>query len=203
MTERARISATEVKRLRDLTGAGMMDCKKALMESGGDFDRAVEILRTKGLASAAKRQGRRASEGLIEAYVHGDGRVGVMVELNCETDFVARTADFKELAHEIALQVAAIPPRWVSRDEVPDDVVAAERKIYEEQARATGKPENVLQRIAEGKLDSFYKDTVLLEQAYVRDGSKTVGDLVTEVAARVGERVVVRRFVRYQLGAEA
>ena len=202
MTEPGAISAEMVKRLRDITGAGMMDCKKALQESGGDLDKAQEILRLKGLAGVERRAGRQASEGVIEAYIHGEGRVGVLVEVNCETDFVARTPDFRELAHEIALQVAAFPPRWITREEVPDDVVAAERKIYEEQAATAGKPENVRERIALGKLESFYKDTVLLEQAYIRDGSKTVRDLIQEVASKVGENVVVRRFTRFELGKD-
>jgi len=197
------IGAEDVKRLRDITGAGMMDCKRALVEAGGDLARAREILRTKGLASAAKKGGRSAREGVIESYIHPGGRVGVLVEVNCETDFVARTDEFRALPREIAMQVAARSPRWVSRDEVPEDVVASERKIYEEQAREGGKPERIIVKIVEGKLDSFFRDTVLLDQEYIRDDSKSVGDVVSEVAAKVGENVVVRRFTRYQLGEEA
>ncbi len=197
------IGAEDVKRLRDITGAGMMDCKRALVEAGGDLERAQEILRTKGLASAAKKGGRSAREGVIESYIHPGGRVGVLVEVNCETDFVARTDEFRALPREIAMQVAARSPRWVSRDEVPEDVVASERKIYEEQAREGGKPERIIDKIVEGKLDSFFRDTVLLDQEYIRDDSKSVGDVVSEVAAKVGENVVVRRFTRYQLGEEA
>ncbi len=197
------IGAEDVKRLRDITGAGMMDCKRALVEAGGDLARAQEILRTKGLASAAKKGGRSAREGVIESYIHPGGRVGVLVEVNCETDFVARTDEFRALPREIAMQVAARSPRWVSRDEVPEDVVASERKIYEEQAREGGKPERIIVKIVEGKLDSFFRDTVLLDQEYIRDDSKSVGDVVSEVAAKVGENVVVRRFTRYQLGEEA
>lgn len=203
MTDPVRVPADVVKRLRDETGAGMMDCKRALVESGGDLERARDILRTKGLASAQKRQGRQASEGLVEAYVHPGGRVGVLVELNCETDFVARTEEFRRLAREIAMQVAARDPRWISREEVPNDAVEGERKIYREQARATRKPETVIERIVEGKLQSFFKDTVLLDQPYIREDSRSVDELVKEVAAKVGEKVVVRRFTRFELGKGA
>jgi elongation factor Ts len=204
MTEPERITAGMVKKLRDTTGAGMMDCKRALIEAGGDMAKAQEILRTRGLASAAKRGGRRAKEGLVDAYIHGEGRIGAMVEVNCETDFVARTADFRELARELAMQIAARDPRWVSVDDVPEDVVEGERKIYAEQARASGKPERVQGQMIEGKLKAFYKETVLLEQPYIRDesGKKSVGELVGETAARVGENVVVRRFARFLLGEE-
>jgi elongation factor Ts len=197
------ISASDVKRLRDQTGAGMMECKKALQESGGDFDRAQEILRERGLAGVEKRKGRVAGDGVVDSYIHGEGRIGVLVEVNCETDFVARTAEFRELASEVAMQVAALSPRWVSRDEVPEDVVESERKVYAERARQEGKPEKVLDKSVDGLLESFYKTTVLLDQPYIREGSKTVDDLVKDVATKVGENVVVRRFVRYQLGEEA
>jgi elongation factor Ts len=197
------ISAQDVKRLRDMTGAGMMECKKALQESGGDFDRAQEILRERGLAGVEKRKGRVAGDGVIESYIHGEGRIGVLVEINCETDFVARTPEFRELAREVAMQVAAQSPRWVSRDEVPDDVVESERKVYAERARQLGKPENVLDKIVDGMLQAFYKETVLLDQPYIRDDAKRIDDLVKDVATKVGENVVIRRFVRYQLGEEA
>ncbi len=203
MSDPGSISAGDVKRLRDLTGAGMMDCKKALVEAAGDVSRAQEILREKGLAGAKKRSGRQAAEGLIDAYIHGEGRIGVLVEVNSETDFVGRTQEFRRLAREVAMQVAARDPRWVSRDDVPPDVAEGERKIYLEQARALGKPESVLQRIVEGKLENFYKETVLLDQPYIREDSRTVGDFVNEVAAKVGENVVVRRFARFALGEEA
>ena len=202
MSEQPTISATDVKRLRDLTGAGMMDCKNALVDSSGDLDKAQELLRTKGLASAKKRQGRQASEGVVESYIHGDGRIGVLVEINSETDFVARTEEFRRLAREVAMQIAARDPRWVSRDEVPEDVTQSERKIYAEQARETGKPEQVIDRIVTGKLEAFYKESVLLDQAYIREDSKSVEELVHEVAAKVGEHLVVRRFSRYVLGGE-
>ena len=199
------VTAGLVKQLRDMTGAGMMDCKRALVEAGGDLARAQEILRTKGLARVAKRGGRHAKEGQVAAYIHGEGSIGAMVEVNSETDFVARTDEFRSLVKEIAMQIAARDPRWVSRDDVPDDVIAGERKIYEEQARSTGKPDNVVERIVDGKLRAFYEEEVLLDQLYIRDesGKKTVGDLVAEVAAKVGENVVVRRFARFKLGEEA
>lgn len=202
MSDAVVITAEMVRKLRDMTGAGMMDCKKALVETGGDLDKAQEFLRTKGLAQVQKRSGRKAAEGAIDAYIHGEGRIGVMVEVNSETDFVARTDEFRRLVREIAMQVAAADPRWISREDVPQDVIDGERKIYEEQARATGKSEQVLARIAEGKLEAFYKQAVLLDQPYIRDDSRSVGDLVTEVAAKVGENVVVRRFARFVLGAD-
>jgi elongation factor Ts len=203
MKEPVEVPAAVVKRLRDLTGAGMMDCKRALTESSGDLDKAQEILRTKGLAGVEKRKGRTASQGLVDSYIHAEGRIGVLVEVNTETDFVARTDEFRALTHEIALQVAAGDPRWVMREEVPEDVIAAERKIAAEKARQAGKPEAILDRIVDGAIESFFKQFVLLEQAYVREPSKTVRQLVEETAAKVGENVVVRRFTRYQLGEEA
>jgi elongation factor Ts len=201
MTGPALVSAELVRQLRDLTGAGMMDCKRALVDAAGDVGKAQEILREKGLASAKKRQGRQASEGVVESYIHGDGRIGVLVEVNSETDFVARTPEFKTLAREIAMQVAAREPRWRTRDEVPDEVIAGERKIYEEQARSGAKPENVLGNV-DGKLEAFYREFVLMDQPYIREESRSVGDLISEVAAKVGENVVVRRFARYRLGEE-
>ena len=196
------ISAEQVKRLREATGAGMMDCKKALQEAGGDTEKAKDILRERGLASFQKRQGRSATQGLVDAYIHGEGRIGVLVEVNCETDFVARTDEFKRLAREVAMQVAATNPRWVSRDQVPEEVIASERKIYEEQARLSGRPENVWERMVLGKLEAYFKVEVLLDQPYVRDDSRTIGDLVKEVGAKVGENVAVRRFARFRLGEE-
>ena len=203
MSEPDRIPADVVKRLRDETGAGMMDAKKALVESGGELERAREILREQGKAGIPKRLGRRATEGVVHAYIHNEGTVGALVEINSETDFVARTSEFRELAKEVAMQVAARDPRWVSRDEVPGEVIQGERKIYEEQARTTGKPDNVISKIVEGKLEAFYKETVLLDQEYIRDGSKKVGDLVEELAAKVKENVLVRRFARFKVGEEA
>jgi elongation factor Ts len=196
------VSAEQVKRLRELTGAGMMDCKRALQEADGDVDRAVELLRERGLAAAAKRAGRAASEGRIDAYIHGDGRIGAMIEVNCETDFVANTEDFRSVVRDLAMQVAAHDPEWVSRDDVPEEVLAQERKIYEAQAREEGKPDNVVQKIVEGKLEAFFKQRCLLEQPFFRDmeGKTSVGDVVTKLGATVGENVQVRRFVRYLRG---
>jgi elongation factor Ts len=196
------VSAGEVKRLRELTGAGMMDCKRALQDADGDFDRAVELLRERGQAAAAKRAGRAASEGVVDAYIHGGGRIGAMVEINCETDFVANTEDFRALARDIAMQVAAHDPEWVSRDEVPEEVLTQERKIYEAQAREEGKPEKVIPRIVEGKLEAFYKQRCLLDQPFFRDmeGNTSVEDVVTKLGATVGENVRVSRFVRYVRG---
>jgi elongation factor Ts len=196
------ISAEQVRELRELTGAGMMDCKRALIDAGGEVKKAQEILREKGLASAKRRQGRQASEGIVEAYIHGDGRIGVLVEVNTETDFVARTPEFRTLAREIAMQVAAREPRWVTRDEVPDEVIAGERKIYEEQARSAGKSESVLSKIVDGKLEAFFREFVLLDQPYIREDSRTVADLISDLATKVGENVVVRRFARFGLGGE-
>ena len=198
MTE---ISAAQVKALRDATGAGMMDCKRALIETDGDFDRAVERLREKGLASAAKRAGRTADQGLIDSYIHFNNTVGVLVEVNCETDFVANTDQFKTLVKDIALHIASpSAPRWLSREDVPVQVLDAERHVYEVQAKESGKPDSVLARIVEGKLEAFYRDNVLLEQPFVKDDGKTIQQLVDEVGAHVGEKVAVRRFVRYKLG---
>jgi len=202
VTDPERIPADLVKRLRDETGAGMMDCKRALVEAGGDLEKAREILRKAGKAGRDKRQGRSAREGVIDSYIHLEGRIGVLVEVNCETDFVARTDDFKTLARELAMQVAALRPRWISRDEVPQDVIEGERKIYEDQARSAGKPENVLTKIVDGKLEAFYRESVLLDQTYIRDDKRTVGDMVDEVSAKVGEKVAVRRFARFQVGEE-
>jgi elongation factor Ts len=196
------IGAELVKQLREETGAGMMDCKRALEETGGDLDKARDHLRTKGLAGVEKRAGRTASEGVIDAYVHGEGRLGVLVEVNCETDFVARTDEFRQVAREIAMQIAASGPQWISRDEVPADVIAGERKIYEEQASTGGKPENIIERIVDGKVEAFFKQYVLLDQPYIRDDSKTVQELVNEIGVKVGEKVAVRRFARYRLGED-
>jgi elongation factor Ts len=198
MTE---ITAAQVKSLRDATGAGMMDCKRALIEADGDVERATEILREKGLASNAKRAGRSAEQGLVESYIHFNNSVGAMIELNCETDFVANTDEFRRLAKDLVLHIASpSTPRWLSRDDVPTQVLESERRIFEVQAKESGKPENVVPRIVEGKLDAFMKDNVLLDQPFVKDDSKTIQQLLDEIGARVGEKVAVRRFVRYKLG---
>jgi elongation factor Ts len=193
------ISATAVKELREKTGAGMMDCKKALAETKGDFEKAILWLREKGVAQAAKRSGRSANQGVIGSYVHS-GKVGVLVEINCETDFVAKTDDFQGLAKEIAMQVAASVPKYVNREEVPASELDQERSVYLNEAKQSGKPEAVQQKIAEGKLESYYKQVCLMEQPYIREPKKSVKQYVTEVAAKVGENVVVRRFSRLQLG---
>ena len=197
------ISAAQVKELRERTGAGMMDCKKALVETGGDMEKAVELLRQKGLASAAKRAGRSANQGLIEAYIHFNNTVGVLVEVNCETDFVANTDEFKALAKDIALHIASpAAPRFVSREEVSQDEIDHESQIFAKQAQESGKPENVVDKIVEGKINSYFKEIVLLDQTFVKDDSKTVQQLLDETSARVGEKVAVKRFVRYKLGED-
>jgi elongation factor Ts len=199
----ADIPADLVKQLRDLTGAGMMDCKRALQESGGDLAKAQELLQVKGLASNEKRRGRAANQGRIESYIHFNNTVGSLVEVNCETDFVANTEEFKQLAKDIALHVASpSAPRFVSREDVPKDVADAERLIFEAQAKEMGKPENIIPNIVEGKLKAFYEQTVLLDQPFVKDDSKTVQELLDEIGAKVGEKIAVRRFVRFRLGED-
>jgi elongation factor Ts len=195
------ISADQVKTLRERTGAGMMDCKRALQETDGDLDKAVELLREKGLASVAKRAGRTADQGVIDSYIHFNNTVGVLVEVNSETDFVANTDEFRQLVKDIALHIASpAAPRWLARDDIPPDVVQQQERYARAQAQEAGKPDNVLDRIVEGKLKAFYEDSVLLEQTFVKDDSKTIQQLLDEVAAKVGEKVAVRRFVRYKLG---
>jgi elongation factor Ts len=195
------ISANQVKTLRERTGAGMMDCKRALQEADGDLDKAIELLRERGLASVAKRAGRTADQGVVDSYIHFNKTVGVLVEVNSETDFVAKTVEFRQLVKDIALHIASpAAPRWLTREDIPADVIQQEEHIALAQAKEAGKPENVLDRIVEGKLNAFYQDSVLLEQPYVRDDSKTIQQLLDEVAAKVGEKVAVRRFVRYKLG---
>ncbi len=194
------ITTEMVKELREATGAGVLDCKKALQENNGDFDKAVDFLRQKGLAKAAKRADKEASEGVVELYSHGGGRVGVMVEVNCETDFVARSEAFRQLAHEIALQIAAMSPKYISEAEVPADVIEHEREIARGRAREEGKPEQMLDRIAEGRLSKFYDEVCLLRQAYIRDESITIQKLIHEKVASLGENLIVRRFARWELG---
>jgi elongation factor Ts len=195
----ATISAKMVGELRESTGAGLMDCKKALVETAGDFDKAVEILRKKGVASAAKKAGREAAEGLVESYIHLGGKVGVMIELNCETDFVAKTDDFKQLAKDIAMHVAAVNPVCVSREQIDPALIEKERQIAA--AQAEGKPANAVEKIVEGKLDKFLAESCLLEQSFVKSPDKTVKDIVTEAISRLGENIIVRRFARFQIGA--
>jgi elongation factor Ts len=201
MTE---ISAAQVKKLRDLTGAGMMDCKRALQEADGDVDKAIELLRERGLASAAKRKDRAADQGLIDSYIHFNNTVGVLVEVNSETDFVANTDEFRQLVKDIALHIASpAAPQWLAREDVPAQVVEQEEHIARVQAKESGKPDNVIDKIVEGKLRAFYEDSVLLEQPFVKDDSKTIQQLLDEMGAKVGEKVAVRRFVRYKLGGSA
>ena len=199
------ISAQDVKSLRERTGAGIMDAKAALQESGGDIDKAIEILRVKGQASAAKRGERAAAEGVVESYIHAGGQIGVLVEVDCETDFVARTPEFQQFAREVAMHVAAANPLYVSEDEVDEQAKEAELRVLREQAAAEGKPENVQEKIVEGRLGKWLQDVVLLDQTHVNEekhGGKTVGELRTEIAANTGENVVIRRFARFQVGGE-
>jgi elongation factor Ts len=197
------ISAEQVKRLRDMSGAGMMDCKKALQDAGGDIDKAFELLREKNLASASKRAGRSANQGRIDSYIHFNNTVGVLIEVNCETDFVANTPDFQQLVKDVALHIASpAAPRWLTREDVPGDVVDSERHIFEIQAKELGKPDNVIPNIVEGKLRAFFEDNVLLDQKFVKDDAKTIQQLLDEVSGKVGEKVAVRRFVRYKLGED-
>ena len=199
------VSAQDVKALRERTGAGIMDAKAALQESGGDVDKAIEILRVKGQASAAKRGERAAAEGVVSSYIHAGGKIGVLVEVDCETDFVARTDQFMEFARGVAMHVAAASPLYVSDDEVDQDAKDAELRVLREQAAAEGKPENVQEKIVEGRLKKWLQDVVLLDQTHVNEekhGGKTVGDLRTEIAASTGENVVIRRFARFQVGEE-
>jgi elongation factor Ts len=194
------ISATQVKELRESTGAGVLDCRKALQENNGDFDKAVAFLREKGLAAAAKKAGREAREGAVELYSHGGGRVGVMVEVNCETDFVARTEQFRAFAHDLALQVAAANPRYLDVTDVPAEVVEGEKTIARNRAIQEGKPEKVLDKIVEGRMEKFYQDVCLLQQPFVKDESLTIAALLKQTVATIGENVVIRRFARWELG---
>jgi elongation factor Ts len=197
------VSAEQIKELRQATGAGILECRNALETTAGDLGKATELLREKGLATAAKRADRETSEGVLDLYSHGDGRVGVMVEVNCETDFVGRTAEFRSFAHEVALQVAANSPRWLDAADVPAEILEEERQESRRQAVADGKPEAVIDRIVEGRLEKFYQENCLLRQPYIRDDAKTVGDLLNEMIAATGERVTIRRFVRWTVGQEA
>ncbi len=194
------ISAKDVKELRDKTGAGMMDCKTALKESEGDMEKAATWLREKGIASAAKRAGRVAAEGAIASYIHMGGKIGVLVEVNCETDFVARGDKFQDLCKDICLQICSANPRWVRREEVPPEVIEAEKEIYKKQMADSGKPDNVLDKIAEGKLNKFFEENCLLEQPYIREPKTNVEEIIKELSGQVGEKIEVRRFTRYELG---
>ncbi len=195
------ITATMVRELREKTNAGMMDCKKALQETGGDMDKAVDFLRKKGLATAMKRAGKEATEGLIHAYIHQGGRIGVLVEVNCETDFAARSDAFQNFVKDVAMQIAATNPLGIQREDIPQEVVDRERAIYLDQAKASGKPDHILDKIVEGKMRKFYEESTLLEQAFIKDPDQTIQDYLNELIAKTGERIVVRRFSRYQLGS--
>src|SRR4030042_2433775 len=194
------VNAAMVKQLREATGAGVMDCKEALTKSNGDFNKSIEYLRKKGLATAKKRSARAASAGIIHSYIHMGGKIGVMVEVNCETDFVARNSDFQEFAKNIAMHIAASSPVSVAPEEVPREIIAKEKEIYRAQAAELGKPAPVAEKIAEGKLNKFFKDNCLLTQPYVRDLNLSVNDVLNELIGKIGEKIAIKRFVRYQIG---
>ncbi len=196
------ISASMVKDLRAKTGAGMMDCKEALTDSNGDFEKAVEYLRKKGMSAATKRSSKAAKEGTIASYIHMQGRIGVMVEINCETDFVAKTDDFKAMAKDIAMHIAATNPMYVSPEQIPEDVLAVEKDIYKSQAAAEKKPEKIWDKIIQGKLKKYYEEVCLLDQKFIKDPDISVGTLVNNLIAKTGENIMVRRFARFQLGEE-
>ncbi|RKY05418.1 elongation factor Ts [Candidatus Poribacteria bacterium] len=195
-----KITIEMIKELRQRTGAGVLDCKKALQETGGDMEAAVEWLRKKGISSYEKRKHRTAKEGVIASYIHAGNRIGVLLELNCETDFVARTEIFQQLAKDLAMQIAATDPKYISREDVPPEVIEKEKEILREQARNEGRPESAIEKIVEGRLEKFFAEFCLLDQPFIKDDSKTVGDLIKEVSAKVGENIVLRRFTRYVLG---
>ena len=194
------ITTEQIKELRDLTGAGILDCRKALEQANGDLNQAVDFLRQKGLAKAAKRADKEASEGVVELYSHGSGRVGVMVEVNCETDFVGRSEQFRRFAHEVALQIAASAPRYVRVEDIPEDVLEKERQIAAGRAREEGKPEAVISRIVDGRIDKFMQEVVLLRQVYIRDESLNIEKLIQELVVKTGENILIRRFARWELG---
>ena len=196
------VSPQDVKKLREMSGAPMMDCKKALEEAGGDFDQAVVLLRKRGQASAVKKEGRTTSQGLIGAYVHTGAQIAVLVEVNCESDFVARTEEFQQLAHDIAMQICAANPRFIRREDVAPDILEREKEILRSQAAGSGKPENVVDRIVEGKMDKYFEDNCLYDQHFIKDqtGSSTVGDLITSKIAKFGENITIRRFARFKVG---
>jgi elongation factor Ts len=196
------ITSETVKKLRDKTGVGMMDCKKALEETNGDFDKAVEILRKKGIEVANKRSGRTASQGTVASYIHMGGKIGVLVEVNCESDFVAKSDDFNNFVKDVSMQIAAANPDWVTREEVPVEILDKEKEILKEQALKTGKPEKVIDKIVEGKLTKFYSERCLMDQHFVKDQDKSVKQLLEELMAKTGEKCLVRRFARYQMGED-
>jgi elongation factor Ts len=194
------VSATQIKELREATGVGFLDCRKALEEAKGDFDKAVELLRDRGLAKAAKRAGREASEGVIELYNHGNGRVGVMLEVNCETDFVARSEEFRDFAHELALQIAASNPLWINEEEIPENILEREKEIARNLALEDGKPEHILDRIVDGRIKKYLEEVVLLKQPYIRNEDITIEGFLHETIAALGENIIIRRFARWEVG---
>ncbi|MGN7356042.1 translation elongation factor Ts [Paenibacillus sp. HJL G12] len=194
------VSASAVKELREKTGAGMLDCKKALEEANGDITKAIEVLREKGLAAAANKAGRVATEGVVESYIHGGGRIGVLVEINCETDFVGKTDQFKEFARDIAMHIAASNPRYVAREEVPAEEIEKEKEILKAQALNEGKPEKIVEKMVEGRIGKYYEEFCLLEQSFIKDPDKTIATLLKEKISTIGENISIRRFVRYELG---
>ena len=197
---RSNVPAQLVKELRERTGAGFSDCRSALVEAEGDIDNAIDVLRRKGQAAAQKKAQREATEGLIGHYIHAGGKIGVLVEVNCESDFVARTEDFQRLCHDVAMHIAALDPRYVRREEVTQEILDHEREIYQEQARATGKPEPVIEKIVTGKMEKFYEENCLYEQHFIKDESVTVGELINQMIAKLGENISIRRFVRFKVG---
>jgi len=192
-----------VRQLREKTGCGMMDCKAALTESKGEFEQAIDLLRKKGIAAIARRSGRVASEGLIDSYIHIGAKIGVLVEVNCETDFVSRSADFQAFVKDICLQIAAANPQYVTRDEVPDGIITHEKEIIASQAKTEGKPEKAIEKMIEGRLEKFYAEVCLLDQPFIRDQKKIVKDLMGELSSKIGENLVIRRFIRFQLGEKS
>lgn len=194
------IQASDVKSLRDKTGAGMMDCKNALVQTNGDMEEAIKVLREKGLASAAKKAGRIAAEGVVDSYIHLGGKIGVLLEVNCETDFVAKTPAFKSFVKDVAMQIAASSPLYVDANEVPENVIAEEKEILRAQAIAEGKPEKIVDKMVEGRIQKYYKEVCLLEQPFVKDQDKAVKDVLNEKIAEIGEKIAIRRFVRYEMG---
>jgi elongation factor Ts len=194
------VTAAQVKELREKTGAGMLDCKKALEEAGGDMTRAAEILREKGLAAAASKAGRAATEGLVESYIHGEGRIGVLVEVNCETDFVAKTDNFRRFVRDIAMQIAAAAPKYVNKEDVPEEELNKEREILRAQALNEGKPEKIVDKMVEGRLAKYYSEVCLMEQQFIKDPDQTVAQLLNSMIAQIGENISIRRFVRFELG---
>jgi elongation factor Ts len=202
-SEQVNIPASLVKDLRERTGAGFADCRNALVDSRGDIEGAIDVLRKKGQAAAAKKAARQATEGLVGHYIHAGGKIGVLIEVNCESDFVARTEDFQRLCHDVAMHIAALDPRFVRREEVTQEILDRERAIYQAQARATGKPEAIIEKIAGGKMEKFYEENCLYEQHFIKDESVTIGELVTQMIHKLGENITIRRYVRFKVGEGA